>query len=426
MRRIQIPFLVILCSLLLVGCISSDTLTPVGEEGETIHILGIVGVHEAIVNSLEKKLAASHIKIDKNFFYWGTYLAKARMAFMNDTREYDVILGPCSQFTSFIRNNKTVSLEDVAKRADLKSQDLYPSIRKNVIFDNNFFCLPYLADSLIYIYRTDLFHKAGLNPPRTINEMYGIGKKLTSYSDYGLAFPAGPGEGTTPVWSYFLWSYGGEYFDTAWHPTINSTNSLNATRIYNQILQECAPPAVATWQTEEAINFFMAGHLASMIIWSSASNILGDKNHSKIAGKIGYAPLPVGDSGRAVPSMEVWGVIVPRSSQHIISAKKFCELLLSRDSLEMIAKSGIAPTPLPDINLHYASDSSGSSFTVATKSLAISRERPNIPEAIQFVPVIGSALNDILMGDELKATLDGASQQIEGIMQLSGRYKRKR
>jgi ABC-type glycerol-3-phosphate transport system substrate-binding protein len=426
MRWIQILFLTLFSSLLVVGCLNSDNPIPVGEEGETIHLLGIVGVHEAIVNSLEKALADSHIKVDKNFYYWSTFLAKARMAIMNDTREYDVILGPCSQFTSFINNNKMVSLEDTAQRAGLKTQDLYPEVRKSVIVDNKFCCLPYLADSLIYIYRTDLFRKNGLTPPHTINEMYGIGKKLTSGNEYGLAFPAGPGEGATPVWSYFLWSYGGDYFDSDWHPLINSTQSLYATRTYNQILQDCAPLEVATWQTEEATNFFMAGHLASMILWSGASNILSDKNRCKIAGKIGYAPLPIGNGNKSVPSMEIWGVMVPRSSQHIIAAKRFCELLISRETFEAVANLRIAPTPSPSINLHYASESPNSSFAVATQSLAISREKPNIPEAIQFIPVIGAALNDILMGAEPKETLNATNQQIEDIMQLSGRLKRKR
>ncbi len=424
MRWIQILLVGIFSCIILAGCLDSDKLTTVGDEGETIHVLGVVGVHEAIVESLEKELAASHIKVDKNFYYWGTFLAKARLSLINDTREYDVIMGPCSQFSGIINNNKAVSLQDVAERAHLMRESLYPSIRKNPVFKNNFFCLPYMADSLIYIYRTDLFRQAGLNPPRTIHEMYETGKKLTSGNNYGLAFPAGPGEAATPVWNYFLWSYGGEYFDSRWNPVISSNQALNATHIYNRILQECAPPAVATWQTEEAINFFTAGHLASMILWSSSSTILSDKSRNKFAKNVGYASLPVGATGAAIPSMETWGVIVPRTSQHIISAKKFCELLISRSSLEKIAQSGMVPTPLPDINQLYIANSSNRSFIVATRSLTSAKESPNIPEAAQFVPVIGSALNDILMGAKLEDTLHSTNVQIEGIMQLSGRLKK--
>jgi multiple sugar transport system substrate-binding protein len=424
MRWIQILFLGIFSCILLAGCFDSDKLTTVGDEGETIHVLGVVGVHEAIVESLEKKLAAYHIKVDKNFYYWGTFLAKARLSIMNDTREYDIIMGPCSQFSGIINNNKAVSLEDIAERVHLTREDLYPSIRKNAIFKNNFFCLPYMADSLIYIYRTDLFNQAGLKPPHTIHEMVDTSKKLTSGTNYGLAFPAGPGEAATPVWSYFLWSYGGDYFDNHWNPVINSNHALNATRIYNQILQECAPAAVATWQTEEAINFFAAGHLASMILWSSSSTTLNDKSRNKFANNVGYAPLPVSDIGITIPSMETWGVIIPRTSQHILSAKKFCEVLISRPSLEKIAQLGMVPTPLPSINQLYASNSPNSSFTVATHSMPFAKENPNIPEANQFIPVIGSALNDILMGANLDDTLRNANEQIEGIMQLSGRLKK--
>lgn len=420
---LRLAVLFIVC-LVLPGCFDSDRPTPIGEQGETIHLLGVVGVHETIVGLLERKLAASHIRLEKNFYYWDTYLAKARLAMMNDTREYDVILGPCSQLVHFIHAGKTVSLADVAAQKNLRAEDLYPAVRQNTVFQGNFFSLPYMADSLIYIYRTDRFRQAKLLPPRTIGAMYGAGKKLSAGSDYGLAFPAGPGEGNTSVWSYFLWSYGGEYFDAQWRPTVNSTRALAATRIYNQILQECAPPAVATWQTEEAVNFFGEGRLAAMILWSGASNILEDPSRSKVAGKIGYAPLPPGEGGRAIPRLEAWGAIVPRTSGHIISAKKFCALLISRESLQAVAASGIAPTPLPEINRRYAVGSPHAAFRVAAESLAIARERPNIPEATQFIPVIGAALNDILMGSELAGAMDGANRQITGIMQLNGRYKK--
>jgi multiple sugar transport system substrate-binding protein len=426
MRYVRLFIIMMVLSGVLLGCPKTDEVTPVGEAGETIHLLGVVGFHELIVDSLAKKLAAAHIKVEKDFFYWDTYLAKARLALMNDTREYDVILGPYSQLVNFININKVVALKDVAKRAGMKAEDLYPIIQDKMIDGGNFYCLPYITDTLIYIYRKDLFQKAGLQPPRTITEMYEIGKKLTSGSEYGLACPAGPGEGVTAVWSYFLWSYGGVFFDSSWRPKLNSSRALSATRIYNQILQECAPPAVATWQTEEAVNFFAEGHLAAMILWSGASRILDDQTRSKIAGKIGYAPLPAGDSGRAAPCLEVWGAVVPRTSPHILAAKKFCELLVSQEAFERTAKSGLAPTPIIDLNARYANKWSMTPFAVATRALAMARERPVVPEATQFIPVISSGLNDILMGADLKGTMDTINQQITGIMQLNGRYQKSR
>ncbi|MCL6590918.1 MAG: extracellular solute-binding protein [Firmicutes bacterium] len=424
MRYILVFIVVIALSWALLGRPGTEEVTPVGESGETIYVLGVVGIHELIVDSLAKKLAAAHIKVEKNFFYWDTYLAKARLALMNDTREYDVILGPYSQLAPFIKNNKTVALKDVAKRAGLKPEDLYQSIREKMIDGGNFYCLPYVTDTLIYFYRKDLFQKAGLRPPRTITEMYETGKTMTSGSDYGLAFPAGPGEGVTAVWSYFLWSYGGDFFDTGWRPMLNSSRALTATRIYNQILLECAPPAVATWQTEEAANFFAQGHLAAMILWSGAWRILDDGGQNKIAGKIGYALLPAGDSGQAAPCLEVWVAVAPRTSPHILAAKKFCELLASREAFEKTAELGLAPTPLAGLNARYADKRPMTPFAVATRALAMARERPIVPEATQFIPVISSGLNDILMGAGLKVTMDAINQQITGIMQLNGRYKK--
>jgi ABC-type glycerol-3-phosphate transport system substrate-binding protein len=406
-----------------VGCFTSDSPTPVGEQGETIHLLGVVGVHEAIVSSLEKKLAASHIKIEKNFFYWDTYLAKARLAIMNDTGEYDVIFGPCSQLINFSNNEKVIPLNDVAERANYQLSALYPQLKSYVVSDGKIYILPYLADTLIYIYRSDLFKKAGISPPRTIKEMYETGKYLTGDGIYGLAFPASPNDSASSIWSYFLWSHGGTYFDSKWRPRLNSPAALAATQIYTKILQDCAPAEVATWQNEEAINFFASGRLAAMILWSGSAYILNHNDRSKVAGKVNYAPLPIGPIGQAIPRFEAWGVVIPQKSKHIIAAKQFCETLISSDSLAKCADLGMALTPIPLINQRFAEKVPQKPLAVAAKFLTVAQERPNIPEAVQYIPIIGSGLNDILMGAKLKETLDIINQQLESVMQVAGYYK---
>jgi hypothetical protein len=129
------------------------------------------------------------------------------------------------------------------------------------------------------------------------------------------------------------------------------------------------------------------------------------------------------DDIEAVPRLEAWGAIIPRAGQHLIAAKRFCELLVSRNSLESMVRSGIAPSPFPELNRKYAAQSPSSALAVAVRSLEVSRGRPNLPEATQFIPVISSALNEILMGAAIKPTLDRTNHQITGIMQLSGRYQ---
>ncbi len=425
MRLLKIALLIGLCCVA-AGCFEANNLTPVGEQGETIHLLGVVGVHESLVDLWEKRLAPYHIKIEKNFYYWDTYWAKARMAIINDTGEYDVILGTCARLNHFVNSGRVLPLNDVVQRVGLKPAALYRPLQQSLAVNGKFYCLPYLVDTPIFIYRRDLYQRAQLTPPHTLQQMYQNGKKLTTAGYFGMAFPANPQESAATAWSYFLWSNGGDYFDSQWRPTLNSRQAQAATRIYNQTLQECAPPAVATWQTEEAVNFFAGGHLAAMILWSGASNILDNYEKSRVAREVGYAPLPAGDLGRAVPPVEAWGAIVPSRSKHILAAKKFCEIMIGRPALEEVARLGIAPTPLPEINQRYAGPEAHTPFAIATRLLTVARAQPALPESTQVNALIGSALNDILTGADLKITLGSLDQQVEGIMRLNGYYQKNR
>ena len=411
---------ILLCgALFLTGCFSSQNHDPQKEKHETIRLLGTVGVHEMIVELIEDELANAGIKIEKNFFYWDTYMAKARQAIMNETGEYDIIMGPNCVLSRFMRSGKLIALNDLAEQAGLYPDDLYPQILNSIIFEDKWYSLPYLADVLIYIYRHDLFIPIETTPPKSITQMYEIAQLMTTDSIYGCAFPANPDDPVTSVWSYFLWSFGGDYFTNDWHPIINSSQSVAATRIYSLFLENCAPSAVATWKTEEAVDFFTGGNLAAMIIWSSTLPVINN-SEKKVTGKIGCAPLPFGPTDNAISPFGSWGMVIPRSARHIIAAKKFALSLVSINTFRTIAESGMVPTPLPKINQEYAKKDPDKPLAIATKALDEAKIRPYLLEANQYIPIINSVLNDILMGADAKTTLEEANKQIRLLMKAGG------
>ncbi|HHT47895.1 MAG TPA: sugar ABC transporter substrate-binding protein [Firmicutes bacterium] len=410
MRRPKLT--IVLCGILFVtGCFGSQDHELHTNKFETIHLLGTVGVHEMIVELIEEKLAADGIKVEKNFFYWDTYMAKARQAILNETGEYDVIIGPNSVLSRFMRSGKLIALNDLAEQAGLCPDDLYPPILDSIIFQDKWYSLPYLADVLVYIYRQDLFDRKGITPPQNITQMYQTARLLTTDPIYGLAFPANPDDPVTSIWSYFLWSYGGDYFTDDGQPIIDSAQSVAATRIYSLILANCAPPAVATWKTEEAVDYFLGGNLAAMILWSSAIPVLNN-SEKKGCGEVGCAPLPLGPTANAISPLASWGMVIPRSAKHIIAAKKFAATLVSNETLSTIAEKGMGPTPLPKINREYAPDNLEKPLSIAVKALEKAKAWPSHLEANQYIPIIGSVLNDILMGADTKTTLEAANKQL--------------
>lgn len=403
---------VVLCgSLLLAGCFNTQNHDLHIEKFETIHLLGTVGVHEMIVEAIEDKLADAGIKVEKNFFYWDTYMAKARQAILNETGEYDVIMGPNCVLSRFMRSGKLIALNDLAEQAGLDPDNLYPQIINSIVFQDKWYSLPYLTDVLVYIYRQDLFTRMGFLPPQTITEMYETARLMTRDPIYGLAFPANPDDPVTSIWSYFLWSYDGAYFTDDRRPVINSAESVAATQIYSLILENCAPADVATWKTEEAVDYFLGGNLAAMLLWSSTIPVLNNSEKKAFA-EVSCAPLPLGPTGKAISPFTSWGMVIPRSAKQIIAAKKFAVTLVSSETLRAIAEMGIAPTPLPEINRKYARENPETPLSIATAALEKAHAWPPYLEANQYIPIIGSVLNDILMGADARRTLEEANKQI--------------
>jgi hypothetical protein len=72
----------------------------------------------------------------------------------------------------------------------------------------------------------------------------------------------------------------------------------------------------------------------------------------------------------------------------------------------------MGPTPLPKINREYAPDNLEKPLSIAVKALEKAKAWPSHLEANQYIPIIGSVLNDILMGADTKTTLEAANKQL--------------
>lgn len=142
------------------------------------------------------------------------------------------------------------------------------------------------------------------------------------------------------------------------------------------------------------------------------------QQRKKAFGEVGVAPLPLGPVGDAISPLISWGIVIPRSAKHIIAAKKFAVTLASMESLSTIAKELMVPTPLPKVNRASATENPEKQLSIVTAALEKGKAWPPFPflDSHQYLPIIGSILNDILMGADTKATLEEANKQIALLM----------
>jgi len=179
-------------------------------------------------------------------------------------------------------------------------EDISAFVRGLLSYEGKIYAGPVYSEATQLMYRKDLFEEAGLAPPQTMEEYEEYAKKFTRPPDlFGVAMRGLRGNGMNIyIWSEWLWSYGGKYFDENWNPVFNSPEGVLATENYAKLLQNYGPPGVATYGWDDVQNAFTSGKVAMIIDATNFYTRIEDPTKSAIAGKIGYAVVPAGPAGR--------------------------------------------------------------------------------------------------------------------------------
>ncbi len=307
------------------------------------------------------------------------------------------------------------------------------------------------GDIFILYYRKDLFddekNKAefkakygyDLVPPKTWKEFDEIGTFFTGkYAPdlYGAAYQHAVGQ----AFEWFTGPFsgaGGQFFDPAtMKPGINSDAGVQTlTDMVNQL--KFMPPGVETWDFTGVLSAWMDGKLAMAITWppigrwsegiGAATKQLNWVPPTKVAGKVGYAPMPGGRPTLAGGFL----LSVSADSKNKDAAYLFAQWMNSPDiSLQRV----MLPFALRDpfrIS-HYTSPLYASMWPAAPDYLKTLQEAAmmgqhdlGIPGAREYAEAVDQAVTAAYAGTDPKAALDEAAKKWDEITDRLGRDKQK-
>jgi len=175
-------------------------------------------------------------------------------------------------------------------------------------------------------------------------------------------------------WLNFAFSFGGGVMqkDYSWEYgpiIINSPETVQGTDFYNS-LKKFSPPGFTNFTWNDAIEQMCDGHVFMCLIWSDALFHIIDRKVSKVVGRVGFAPLPVGNAGR-VAQIAGGSYFVSRYSKHPRESFQFELWTLRRDNQinqELAGGSSARKSPYGDprvLELPYAQ--------ATAQSLAVAR-----------------------------------------------------
>jgi N,N'-diacetylchitobiose transport system substrate-binding protein len=196
-----------------------------------------------------------------------------------------------------------MDLSQQVKSAGL-DHDLVPGLVQAGTYDGKLYGMPWYGGIRSIVYRTDVFKKAGVTPPKTWAQLVQVAQKIHQAEPKMITFPV-PGDseyGLDP----WIWGAGGEIAeegsDGTWTSSVDSADAQKGIQFYTDLATKdgFSSPAAATWDEADLSDAFTRGDVAMMIAGSWTPPALVAANPD-LEGKIGAFPIP-GENGGMSPS----------------------------------------------------------------------------------------------------------------------------
>ncbi len=314
-------------------------------------------------------------------------------------------------------------------------EDISAFVRGLLSYEGTIYAGPVYSEATQLMYRKDLFEEAGLAPPQTMEEYEEYAKKFTNPPDlYGVAMRGLRGNGMNVyIWSEWLWSYGGRYFDENWNPVFNSPEGVLATENYAKLLQNYGPPGVATYGWDDVQNAFTSGKVAMIIDATNFYTRIEDPTKSAIAGKIGYAVVPAGPAGRFPGNYSLGfaiSAVGAKTDKEKAAAAEFIKWATGKDmELSKALQANIISVTRDSVfnDPAFQAKFGGDWLTSTVESFRITQPnyRPLIEEWREIGDRIGIAVENVIAGIQpAKEALDEAAQYAAEVLMRTGKLKK--
>jgi multiple sugar transport system substrate-binding protein len=366
-------------------------------------------------------------------FGYALSMKKAAEDLGTKSGHYDAVIQNADGLVKFASDGSIYSVDELeratGKKADFEA-DLYPGAWQNLSWWNGTrYGYPLVANSMIVIYRKDLLGNAAekqafqkryghaLSVPRNWNEYRDLAEFFTRPQEgfYGTLIQGKRHPAIWFEWLNFAFSFGGGVMDKqrSWQYgpiVINSQGTLTGTEYYDS-LKKYSPPGFTNFTWDDAGEQMRDGHVFMCIMWSDAMFSVEDPKRSSVAGKVGFAALPVGPAG---PVAQIAGAtyFVSRYARHPNEAFEFELWLMSRDrqiGQELARGSSARKSVYEDSRVRELPYSSAISQNLAVARAMID----TVPETPQISEIIETAISDVIAGKkQARQSLDQAAVEI--------------
>jgi multiple sugar transport system substrate-binding protein len=287
--------------------------------------------------------------------------------------------------------------------------------------------VPNLAISMFFFYRKDLLDAAGLQLPATMDEWIATAKALTKpdKKQYGTTMTLKAGDGFQNDFTYFLRTYGGDWYDKDWKVTIDSEAGAKALTTMKELMKY-APPNVLAFHNDESTVAMQQGLTAMGLLWQSRALAMDNAQVSQVVGKVQFAVPPAATKGgksRARLSVGCYSISAFTKNDPELVFQVIAKTLSKanmREAAGLATPTRLSVTRDPEVTQKFRFIKAAADNVQAGAQLV-----PNIPEFSEAMIQTTQTLQKGLTGElTIPESLKRAQKVMADLMTEKGYYKK--
>ena len=334
--------------------------------------------------------------------------------------EIDVMMyRPLQEGKAFAKNGYLADLTSkVSQDATWDWKDYQDGPVKASTVDGKVVGVPIITEREVLYYRKDLLKAAGLQVPKTMDELQKDAKTIAAANPGTAGFVARTGKSAAVTqFSSFLYSFGGDFTDASGKSAVGSDAAKKAYSFYGGLIKDSGPKNVSTDMSwPEAMAIFTQGKAAFYTEADSLYKNATDPAKSKVSDTVGFAQLPAGPAGSKPYNIPSWGLAVNSASSNQDNAWKFIQWATSKDRTLAAQKAGV-----PGARASVWADPAGTSTYPKDLAEAISasakngvgHDRPEVVTVGKAREIVGAPIVSTITGADASAAADTANDAFQ-------------
>ena len=283
--------------------------------------------------------------------------------------------------------------------------------------------LPWSVDYFILYYNKEIFDKAKVALPKTLDEMNELAAKLTDEKS-GIYGYVGRGlkNANMTLWSNYYLNYGGEFLDAKGNILSDGPEGIEATKCYVRS-NKYSPPGVAGFNWMESLASFAQGRAAMWIDGVGWAPGVENPNSSRIVGKVGYTMVPAGPNGQYSATYGD-GIGIAATSKNKEAAYLYCQWAVSKQMGARLLQAG-GGVPFRNSILNDEETRAGVKLPKEWLQSVIDAGKisklglPVVIPVAEYRDIVGAAVTATLSGADPATELKKAHEQFRPILERS-------